>query len=89
MDVARKTLVPPRPTTVQELAECIEKYADMTDFYRGSVTGDDGSTSLIFVTNTMKKVLEKRSLRNKIERLLQDGKFSVRKAIIILPDVPY
>ena len=71
LDKARKVLVPPTPRT---LAECIEKFSDMSDFYRGKVEGLDGSTSLIFCTKTMMDVLK--DPKSNITALLGDGIFS-------------
>ena len=63
------------PVNLHQLAQFLETYEPVRDFYRGHANAEDGSISLIFVTNKMWSVLCSR--RKLIDHLLSDGTFAV------------
>ena len=75
MRKARRLFVPPMPANLFELAQLLEQWEPVKDFYRGYVTAEDGSISLMFITNKMLSVMTSR--RKNISMALADGTFSV------------
>lgn len=72
MRVARSKYVPPVPTNLTALAQTLENYYPMKDFYRGCAVGADNSIGLIFIHNRMLQPL------SECKQLFADGTFDVR-----------
>lgn len=72
MRTARSKYVPPVPRNMTALAQTLQHYHPMKNFYTGCAVGTDGSIALIFIHDRMLQPL------SECKQLFTDGTFDVR-----------
>lgn len=76
MAKARASFVPPRPNNFADFANYLRTYHPMNGFFREAKQAADGSWAIVFMTETMRKALQRAS------ELSGDGTFEVIAIII-------
>lgn len=59
MKRAKKEWIPPKPRDLSHLGDLLTEFGTLSDFYQSHEKGTDGPNILIFMTQTMKKALNK------------------------------